>query len=196
MDWEGVSCADTAEMSVGTSPRSPGGIWDQRRGAALSLHIVTWTKKIILLRRSGSPSWDVYRAHCGSWVAEIFEEAAWPRVPSPLPIIYIFYFSTETVRKPILLATKTRARENMDFVILTCGTDATSIEWFFNGRRLALRKTMELAEHNTALIIDPVRREDEGFYHCEVFNAFSFYKSDPLILYVVQEWPFFPPPCH
>ncbi|XP_036923693.1 carcinoembryonic antigen-related cell adhesion molecule 21-like [Sturnira hondurensis] len=93
----------------------------------------------------------------------------------------------QTVRKPILLATKTSARENVDFVILTCSTDATSIEWFFNGRRLALRKTMELAKHNTALIINPVRRKDEGFYHCEVFNDFSFYKSEPLVLYVVWE---------
>ncbi|KAM9631685.1 uncharacterized protein ACIGJ3_017076 [Trichechus inunguis] len=43
---------------------------------------------------------------------------------------------------------------------------------------------MKLSQDNRTLIINDVRREDAGFYQCEISNAVSVRRSDPITLSV------------
>jgi hypothetical protein len=47
---------------------------------------------------------------------------------------------------------------------------------------------MTLSEGNSTLSIDPVRREDDGEYQCEVYNMVSSRRSDSIRLAVICEW--------
>uniref|UniRef100_L7N1C5 Ig-like domain-containing protein n=1 Tax=Myotis lucifugus TaxID=59463 RepID=L7N1C5_MYOLU len=71
---------------------------------------------------------------------------------------------------PSLLASKTTVTEHKDSVVLTCYTNAVSIQWFFNGMKLWLTERMKLSWNDRTLTIDPVSREDAGIYQCEVSN--------------------------
>lgn len=86
--------------------------------------------------------------------------------------------------KPSIRANNTTVTAHKDTVVLTCLTDDTgiSIRWFFSNQSLLLTERMNLSRDNSILTIDPVRREDAGYYQCEVFNLVSFKKSDPLRL--------------
>uniref|UniRef100_G1PYF3 Ig-like domain-containing protein n=1 Tax=Myotis lucifugus TaxID=59463 RepID=G1PYF3_MYOLU len=71
---------------------------------------------------------------------------------------------------PTLLASNTTVTEHKDSVVLTCHTNAVSIQWFFNGMNLLLTERMKLSSNDRSLTIDPVSREDAGIYQCEVSN--------------------------
>ncbi|XP_054567105.1 carcinoembryonic antigen-related cell adhesion molecule 21-like [Eptesicus fuscus] len=86
------------------------------------------------------------------------------------------------VSVPSLLASKTTVMEHKDSVVLTCYTNAVSIQWFLNGMNLQLTERMKLSWENKILTIDPVRREDAGNYQCEASNPISSAKSVPLTL--------------
>ncbi|XP_016064732.1 PREDICTED: carcinoembryonic antigen-related cell adhesion molecule 1-like isoform X2 [Miniopterus natalensis] len=90
----------------------------------------------------------------------------------------------QPVGKPSIRASNTTVTEHKDTVVLTCLTDDTgiSIRWFFSNQSLLLTERMNLSRDNSILTIHPVRREDAGYYQCEVFNLVSFKKSDPLRL--------------
>ncbi|CAK6437135.1 unnamed protein product [Pipistrellus nathusii] len=79
----------------------------------------------------------------------------------------------QPVRVPTLLASNTTATENKDAVVMTCYTNAPSIEWLLDAESLWLRERMKLSQDKRTLTIDPVRREDAGFYQCEVSNPIS-----------------------
>ncbi|ELK24487.1 Carcinoembryonic antigen-related cell adhesion molecule 1 [Myotis davidii] len=79
---------------------------------------------------------------------------------------------------PTLRASNTTVMEHKDSVVLTCCTNAESIQWLFNGMNLRLTERMKLSSNNSTLTIDPVSREDAGNYQCEVSNPISCAKSD------------------
>ncbi|XP_058385442.1 carcinoembryonic antigen-related cell adhesion molecule 6-like isoform X1 [Diceros bicornis minor] len=91
-----------------------------------------------------------------------------------------------SVAQPSIQASNTIVTEYKDAVVLTCLTrDAgISIQWFFNNQSLWLTERMKLAQDNSTLTIDSVRREDAGEYQCEVSNLVSSSKSDLLSLAV------------
>ncbi|XP_054444346.1 carcinoembryonic antigen-related cell adhesion molecule 21-like [Pteronotus mesoamericanus] len=93
----------------------------------------------------------------------------------------------EPVRVPALLANNTTVTENKDAVVLTCYTNAISTHWLFNGMNLQFTDRMKLSQDHRSLTIDPFKREDAGYYQCEVSNPISFVKSAPLELDVKSE---------
>ncbi|XP_059522316.1 carcinoembryonic antigen-related cell adhesion molecule 5-like isoform X5 [Myotis daubentonii] len=91
---------------------------------------------------------------------------------------------SEPVGKPSIRASNVTVTEHKDAVVLTCLTNDTgiSIQWLFKNQSLLLTDRMKLSQDNSTLTIDPVRREDAGDYHCEVFNLVSSGISEPLRL--------------
>ncbi|KAM5297492.1 cell adhesion molecule CEACAM21-like [Glossophaga mutica] len=69
-----------------------------------------------------------------------------------------------------LVARNTTVTENKDTVVLTCNTNALSIHWLFKGMNLKLNELMKVSEDHRSLTIDPVKREDAGYYWCEISN--------------------------
>ncbi|XP_059522338.1 carcinoembryonic antigen-related cell adhesion molecule 6-like isoform X25 [Myotis daubentonii] len=96
---------------------------------------------------------------------------------------------SEPVGKPSIRASNVTVTEHKDAVVLTCLTNDTgiSIWWLFKNQSLLLTDRMKLSQGNSTLTIDPVRREDAGDYHCEVFNLVSSGISEPLRLDVQSE---------
>ncbi|XP_053520099.1 carcinoembryonic antigen-related cell adhesion molecule 21-like [Artibeus jamaicensis] len=93
----------------------------------------------------------------------------------------------EPVRKPTLQANSTTVTENKDAVVLTCYTNAVSTEWLFYGMNLQLSERRKLSQDRRSLTIDPVKREDAGYYQCEASNPISSAESWPLELHVEHE---------
>ncbi|KAK2496727.1 hypothetical protein MC885_012778 [Smutsia gigantea] len=90
----------------------------------------------------------------------------------------------DEVTRPYIWVRNTTLTEHEDTVNLTCITNDSgiSIQWFFNNQSLQLMERMKLSQDNRTLIIEPVRREDAGNYHCEVSNPVDVSKSDPIRL--------------
>ncbi|XP_015417690.1 PREDICTED: carcinoembryonic antigen-related cell adhesion molecule 21 isoform X2 [Myotis davidii] len=90
------------------------------------------------------------------------------------------------VGKPSIRASNATVTEDKDTVVLTCLTydRGISIRWLFKNQNLLLTDRMKLSQGNSTLTIDPVRREDDGDYQCEVFNLASSDISEPLRLHV------------
>ncbi|XP_035868059.1 carcinoembryonic antigen-related cell adhesion molecule 21-like [Phyllostomus discolor] len=81
-------------------------------------------------------------------------------------------------------ASNTTVTENKDTVVLTCNTNALTIQWLFNGMNLELNERMKVSKVHQSLTIDPVKREDAGTYQCEVFNPIMSTASFPVVLHV------------
>ncbi|KAM5297491.1 cell adhesion molecule CEACAM3-like [Glossophaga mutica] len=84
------------------------------------------------------------------------------------------------VRKPTLGASNTTVTENKDTVVLTCYSNAPTIQWLFNGTKLQPTEQMKLSMDHRRLTIDPVKREDAGNYQCEASNPISSVASSLL----------------
>ncbi|XP_076987849.1 cell adhesion molecule CEACAM1 isoform X2 [Tamandua tetradactyla] len=93
---------------------------------------------------------------------------------------------SETVTKPTIQASNTTVTEHKDSVVLTCLTNysGVSTQWLFNGQSMQLTERMELSLENSTLRIDPVKKEDDGNYQCEISNGFDSSASDSLRLTV------------
>ncbi|KAK7798004.1 hypothetical protein U0070_005223, partial [Myodes glareolus] len=96
----------------------------------------------------------------------------------------------ESVTKPSIQVSNTKVKE-LDSVSLNCSSNDTgiSIHWLFNGESLGLTDRMKLSLDNSTLSIDPVRKEDAGKYQCEVSNAVSSERSDPIQLDIIDLGP-------
>ena len=119
-------------------------------------------------------------------MVEISEEAVWLHVSSTFPKIHILCFSTERLRKPVLIANRYRVTENKDSVLLTCYTNGKYPQWLLNGMNLTLTDRMMLSLDGRRLTIYPVQREDAGVYKCKVWNPIMCVESQPLVLQVKQ----------
>ncbi|KAM5297493.1 cell adhesion molecule CEACAM21-like [Glossophaga mutica] len=86
-----------------------------------------------------------------------------------------------------LVASNTAVTENKDSVVLTCNTNAHSIHWLFKGMNLKLNERMKVSEDHRSLTINPVKREDAGYYWCEVSNPLGSTQSWPVTLDVKFE---------
>ncbi|XP_036912989.1 carcinoembryonic antigen-related cell adhesion molecule 21-like [Sturnira hondurensis] len=93
----------------------------------------------------------------------------------------------QPVKMPILLTSNGTITENKNAVVLTCYTNAVSIDWFFNSMSLRLSERRKLSTDHRSLTIDPVQREDSGYYQCKVSNPISSAESWPLELHVQHE---------
>ncbi|XP_053518757.1 carcinoembryonic antigen-related cell adhesion molecule 5-like [Artibeus jamaicensis] len=91
------------------------------------------------------------------------------------------------VKVPILLPRNGTITENENAVVLTCYTNADSIEWFFNSMNLRLSERRKLSEDHRSLTIDPIQREDVGYYQCKVSNPISSAESWPLELHLQHD---------
>ncbi|KAM9034724.1 cell adhesion molecule CEACAM5-like [Sarcophilus harrisii] len=91
----------------------------------------------------------------------------------------------ERTTKPNLTVNGTNVIEN-DTLAFTCGTEQAGVDilWFFNNMSLILNERMKLSMHNQTLTILSVKREDIGFYECEIRNPISSNRSDPITLTV------------
>ncbi|XP_035868063.1 carcinoembryonic antigen-related cell adhesion molecule 21-like [Phyllostomus discolor] len=93
----------------------------------------------------------------------------------------------QPVKVPILLTSNSTITENEDAVVLTCYTNAVSIEWFFNSMNLRLSERKKLSEDRRSLTIDPIQKEDSGYYQCKVSNPISSAESWPLELHMQHD---------
>ncbi|KAM5297495.1 cell adhesion molecule CEACAM21-like [Glossophaga mutica] len=93
----------------------------------------------------------------------------------------------QPVKVPLLLTSNGTITENKNAVVLTCYTNAVSIEWFFNSMNLRLSERRKLSEDHRSLTIDPIQREDVGYYQCKVFNPISSAESWPLELHMQHD---------
>ncbi|KAG3256124.1 carcinoembryonic antigen related cell adhesion molecule 1, partial [Ictidomys tridecemlineatus] len=93
---------------------------------------------------------------------------------------------SEPLTSPHLTASNTTVAEG-DSVELTCIPNDTeiSIQWLFNNKILQLTDTMQLSLNNSILTINPVKKTDEGEYHCQVSNQVFSEKSNPITLTVI-----------
>uniref|UniRef100_A0A250YEF2 Carcinoembryonic antigen-related cell adhesion molecule 2 n=1 Tax=Castor canadensis TaxID=51338 RepID=A0A250YEF2_CASCN len=93
----------------------------------------------------------------------------------------------ELVTKPSINTTTNTTVTEQGSVVLICVSYDTgiSIRWIFNNQSLRLTERMTLSEGNSTLSIDPVRREDDGEYQCEVYNMVSSRRSDSIRLAVI-----------
>ncbi|XP_057616919.1 carcinoembryonic antigen-related cell adhesion molecule 1-like [Chionomys nivalis] len=96
----------------------------------------------------------------------------------------------EPVTTPSIQVTNPKVKEQ-EYVFLTCSSNDTgiSIHWLFNGQSLGLTDRMKLPWNNSTLRIFPVKREDSGKYQCEVSNAVSVKRSDPIQLNIIYLGP-------
>ncbi|XP_013206913.1 pregnancy-specific glycoprotein 22-like [Microtus ochrogaster] len=102
-----------------------------------------------------------------------------------LYIIHEYLQVNEPVTEPFLQVTDTTVTVQSSVVFSCLSTDTRiSISWLFNNRSLQLTERMTLSPSKCGLSIDPVRREDAGFYKCEVSNSFSSETSLPVRLMV------------
>jgi CD209 antigen len=95
----------------------------------------------------------------------------------------------ELVTKPSINTTTNTTVTEQGSVVLICVSYDTgiSIRWIFNNQSLRLTERMTLSEGNSTLSIDPVRREDDGEYQCEVYNMVSSRRSDSIRLAVIYD---------
>lgn len=108
--------------------------------------------------------------------------------PGPKPSLsHVLCFSTEPVIKPVIQASKTTVVEHSDGVVLTCYSNSDFTLWFFNRRRVKLNNRMLLFLGNRTLTIDPVRREDAGYYQCLALGPYGFQRSELFKLDVKYE---------
>ena len=120
-------------------------------------------------------------------MAEVSEEAVWLHVSSPLSMSYFLCFSPELVKAPTLLVSNSTSTEHKDAVVMTCYSNAESVQWLFNGRDIQLSETRRLSEDRRSLTIDPIQREDVGYYHCKASNSISYALSWALELHVQHD---------
>ncbi|MBZ3875846.1 Carcinoembryonic antigen-related cell adhesion molecule 1, partial [Sciurus carolinensis] len=92
---------------------------------------------------------------------------------------------SEPVTRPQLIASNTTVAEQ-DSVQLTCISNDTkiSIQWIFKGKPLQFTERMNLSSNDSILTINPVKREDDGEYQCEVSNPINSNRSNTLRLTV------------
>ncbi|XP_045693644.1 carcinoembryonic antigen-related cell adhesion molecule 21-like [Phyllostomus hastatus] len=93
----------------------------------------------------------------------------------------------ELVKIPILLATNFTSTEEKDVVVFICHTNAVSVQWLFNGMNLQLSERKKLSEDHRSLTIDPIQREDVGYYRCRASNPISYAESWALELQVQHD---------
>ncbi|KAM9039181.1 cell adhesion molecule CEACAM1-like [Sarcophilus harrisii] len=92
---------------------------------------------------------------------------------------------SERTTKPNLTVNRINITEN-DTLVFTCGPKQAGVDilWFFNNKSLILNERMKLSMNNRTLTILSVKREDIGFYECEIRNPINFNRSDPITLTV------------
>ncbi|KAF6078020.1 hypothetical protein HJG60_008976 [Phyllostomus discolor] len=93
----------------------------------------------------------------------------------------------ELVKRPILLATNITSTEEKGVAIFICHTNALSIQWLFNGMNLQLSERRKLSEDHRNLTIDPIQRDDVGYYQCRASNPISYAESWALELQVQHD---------
>ncbi|XP_032028675.1 pregnancy-specific beta-1-glycoprotein 2-like isoform X2 [Hylobates moloch] len=86
--------------------------------------------------------------------------------------------------KPSISSNKLNPREAMEAVILTCDpeTPDASYLWWMNGQSLPMTHRLKLYETNRTLILFGVTKDIVGPYECEIRNAVSASRSDPVTL--------------
>ncbi|XP_057618120.1 carcinoembryonic antigen-related cell adhesion molecule 3-like [Chionomys nivalis] len=105
-----------------------------------------------------------------------------------LELIHVHLQVNEPVTEPFLQVTDTTVTVQSSVVFSCLSTDTRiSIRWLFNNQSLQITERMTLSPTKCGLSIDPVRREDAGYYKCEVSNAFSSEISLPVRLMVTNK---------
>ncbi|XP_044524500.1 uncharacterized protein LOC123240852 [Gracilinanus agilis] len=91
----------------------------------------------------------------------------------------------EKLARPNITVNSIKIREN-EPLVFTCSTEneRANILWFFNNQPLPLTERTDPSENNQTLTIKSVKREDTGFYQCEVWNPIDAKRSNPLSLTV------------
>ncbi|KAM5297486.1 cell adhesion molecule CEACAM21-like [Glossophaga mutica] len=117
----------------------------------------------------------------GNYTVEVYSQGSVREVRFGELLVY------ELVKMPLLLASHITNTENEDGVILTCHTNAPSIQWLFNGTDIQLSERRKLSEDHRSLTIDPIQRDDVGYYHCKASNTFSYAQSWALELHVQHD---------
>uniref|UniRef100_A0A2K6RPH3 Cell adhesion molecule CEACAM16 n=1 Tax=Rhinopithecus roxellana TaxID=61622 RepID=A0A2K6RPH3_RHIRO len=92
----------------------------------------------------------------------------------------------EILAQPTVLANSTALVERRDTLRLMCGSPSTTAEvrWFFNGGALPIALRLGLSPDGRVLARHGIRREEAGAYQCEVWNAVSASRSEPINLTV------------
>lgn len=101
----------------------------------------------------------------------------------------LFCLSTEQVTQPSLQVTNTTVKE-LDSVTLTClskNDGKVDLRWLFNSKSLEITEKMTFSQDKSILKIDPITRENAGEYQCEVANAVSIKRSNPIKLDIIRE---------
>ncbi|XP_054444352.1 carcinoembryonic antigen-related cell adhesion molecule 3-like [Pteronotus mesoamericanus] len=100
-------------------------------------------------------------------------------------------FGRLSVYSPLILArveaSNTTVTENKDDVFLHCYTNGVTIQWLFNGMYLQLTERVTLSKDHRRLTINPVKKEDSGWYQCRASNPLTATESWPLELDVKSE---------
>ncbi|XP_054444349.1 carcinoembryonic antigen-related cell adhesion molecule 21-like [Pteronotus mesoamericanus] len=100
-------------------------------------------------------------------------------------------FGRLSVYPPVILArveaSNTTVTENDDSVVLHCYTNGVTIQWLFNGMYLQLTERMTLSGDHRHLTINPIKKEDLGWYQCRASNPLTATLSWPLVLDVKSE---------
>ncbi|XP_051017945.1 carcinoembryonic antigen-related cell adhesion molecule 15-like [Acomys russatus] len=100
-------------------------------------------------------------------------------------ITYIHLQVYKIVTKPYLQINYTKVNRR-NSAILTCVSPDTGvdIDWLFNYKPLNVTERVTLSPDQRTLTISPVWKVDIGIYHCEVSNAISSRKTNPLVLVI------------
>ncbi|XP_075838265.1 pregnancy-specific glycoprotein 22-like [Microtus pennsylvanicus] len=102
--------------------------------------------------------------------------------------IYVHLHVYKPVTEPFLQVSDSTVTVQSSVVFSCLSTDTRiSIRWLFNNQSLQLTERMTLSSTKCGLSIDPVRREDAGYYKCEVSNSFSSETSLPVRLMVTNK---------
>ncbi|XP_021499805.1 carcinoembryonic antigen-related cell adhesion molecule 15-like [Meriones unguiculatus] len=98
-------------------------------------------------------------------------------------ITYVHLQVYKIVKKPYLQVNQTRLKRR-NASVLTCVSPDTEVDinWFFNYKPLNITERTTLSPDRRSLTISPMWRADIGIYQCEVSNALSSKKTNPLLL--------------
>uniref|UniRef100_A0A2I3HIF3 Ig-like domain-containing protein n=1 Tax=Nomascus leucogenys TaxID=61853 RepID=A0A2I3HIF3_NOMLE len=123
---------------------------------------------------------DVTREDAGSYTLQIIKRGDGIRGATGHFTVTLYLEAP----KPSISSSNLNPREAMEAVTLTCDSETpdASYLWWMNGQSLPMTYRLKLSKTNRTLILFGVTKDIAGPYECEIRNAVSASRSDPVTL--------------
>ncbi|XP_055106170.2 pregnancy-specific beta-1-glycoprotein 3-like [Symphalangus syndactylus] len=130
---------------------------------------------------------DVTREDAGSYTLQIIKQGDGIRGATGHFTVTLYLDAP----KPSISSSNLNPREAIEAVTLTCDSETpdASYLWWMNGQSLPMTYRLKLSKTNRTLILFGVTKDIAGPYECEIRNAVSASRSDPVTLNLLPKLP-------